>query len=135
MTPVIKIKYHDKNIPKVEYVGGMGVSNWIDLYAAEDVPLLKGESALVSLGISVKLPDGYEAHLAPRSSTFKRIGVLQTNSVGVIDNSYSGENDVWKMPVYAIRDTVILKGRPYCPVPHHADHGRGHGRRGRSSGR
>ena len=62
----------------------------------------------------MKLPDGYEAHLAPRSSTFKTWGIIQTNSIGVVDNSYSGNNDIWKMPVYATRDTVINVNDRIC---------------------
>lgn len=62
----------------------------------------------------MKLPDGYEAHIAPRSSTFKNFGIIQTNSVGVVDNSYSGDNDEWLMPVYALRDTVIKAGDRIC---------------------
>lgn len=85
-------------------------SNWIDLRAAEDVKLNKGDFYMIHLGVAMKLPDGYEAHLAPRSSTFKNFGILQCNSVGVIDSSYCGENDWWKMPVYATRDTEIHKG-------------------------
>lgn len=102
----IKIKYHDKNMPKIEFING-SKSDWIDLRASREYHLKQGEFALIDLGVSMKLPEGYEAHLAPRSSTFKHYGVLQTNSVGVVDESYCGENDVWKMPVYATRDTTI----------------------------
>lgn len=73
-----------------------------------------GEYALVPLGVSMQLPEGYEARTAPRSSTFKRWGILQANSVGVIDNSYCGTNDEWKLPVYATRDTVLEKGDRIC---------------------
>ena len=69
--------------------------------------LKKGEFGLIPLGVAMQLPDGYEAHLVPRSSTFKNWGIIQTNSVGIIDGSYCGDNDMWKMPVYATRDTVI----------------------------
>lgn len=86
----------------------------IDLYAAETVDIKAGDFKLISLGVSVKLPIGYKANVYPRSSTFKNWGVLQTNSVGQIDNSYSGTNDIWKYPVYATRDTIINKGDRIC---------------------
>lgn len=81
--------------------------DWIDLYCAETMTLHAGEFALVPLGVSMQLPAGYEARTAPRSSTFRRWGILQANSIGVIDNSFCGTNDEWKLPVYATRDTVI----------------------------
>lgn len=108
----ILIKYHSEDIDKLEYIEGK--SDWIDLRAAEDVTLKAGEFALVSLGVSMKLPNGYEAHIVPRSSTFKTWGILQTNSIGIIDNSYSGDNDIWKYPVYATRDTVIKTNDRIC---------------------
>ena len=104
-TQVIKIKYHTDKIDKLKYIDGK--SDWIDLRAAEDVELKKGEFKLVSLGVSMKLPDGYEAHIVPRSSTFKNFKIIQTNHQAVIDNSYCGDNDIWKYPVYAMEDTVI----------------------------
>ena len=73
-----------------------------------------GDYRLISLGVSMKLPDGYEAHIVPRSSTFKNFGVLQTNSYGVIDNSYSGTNDIWRFPALAMRDTIIHEGDRIC---------------------
>ena len=91
-----------------------GKSDWIDLRAAEDVVLKKGEFKIISLGVSMKLPDGYEAHLSPRSSTFKKWGIIQVNSVGVIDNSYSGDDDIWGLPVYATRDTEIHLNDRIC---------------------
>ena len=100
----IKIKYHNKNIEKIQKIAK---GDWIDLRAAETVELKAGEFRLVSLGISMQLPEGYEALIAPRSSTFKRWGILQPNSPGVVDNSYCGDDDIWQMPVYATRDTVI----------------------------
>ena len=104
----IIIQYLDDTIPRLEYVGGK--SDWIDLSAAETVTLKKGEFRLIHLGVAMKLPEGYEAHLAPRSSTFKNFKILQTNSVGVVDSSYCGSGDWWKMPVYATEDVVIEKG-------------------------
>lgn len=107
----IKIKYHNKNINKIEKIN---VGNWIDLRAAESVGLQKGEFKIISLGISMQLPEGYEAIIAPRSSTFKKWRILQTNSFGVIDNSYSGDNDIWGMPVYAVEDTYIQENDRIC---------------------
>lgn len=111
--PVIEIKYFDKEMPKIVFIQG-DKSDWFDLRSAEDRELKQGENAVIRLGIAMKLPDGYEAHIAPRSSTFKNWGVLQTNSVGVIDNSYNGDTDEWMMPVYATRDTVIHKYDRIC---------------------
>ena len=106
----IKIKYHADILPVEKTEKG----DWIDLRAAEDVEMKAGESRLISLGVSMKLPKGYEAHLLPRSSTFKNWGIKQTNHMGVIDNSYSGTNDIWKFPAYATRDTKILKNERIC---------------------
>lgn len=114
MQEMIKIRYIDKTIPRLGYVGGSVKSNWIDLYSAVDVSMKAGEDAKISLGVAMKLPEGYEAHVVPRSSTFKKWGVLQVNSFGVIDSSYCGPNDVWCMWVYATRDTEIKKGSPIC---------------------
>ena len=92
------IKYH-ADIPPIEKIT---VGDWIDLRAAETVFIPKDSFALISLGVSMKLPDGYEAHIVPRSSTFKNWGIIQTNHMAVIDNSYSGTNDIWKLPVYCV---------------------------------
>lgn len=91
-----------------------GKSDWLDLRAAETIEMKTGDYKLISLGISMKLPEGYEAHIVPRSSTFKNFGVLQTNSYGVVDNSYSGTNDIWRFPALAMRDTVIHEGDRIC---------------------
>lgn len=107
----IKIKYHDDELIRAEQKPG---SDWIDLRAAEDVELKKGDFKLVSLGVSMSLPKGYEAHIVPRSSTFKNFGTIQVNSTAIIDNFFSGENDVWKYPVYATRDAVIHKNDRIC---------------------
>lgn len=101
----IKIKYFTDKINKLEYIDSK--SDWIDLRASEDVELKSGEFKLIPLGVAMELPKGYEAHIVPRSSTFKNFGIIQTNSMGVIDETYCGSNDQWMMPVYAIRDTVI----------------------------
>ena len=108
----IKIKYFVGGIDELCYVDGK--SDWIDLHAAEDVTLKAGEFRLIPLGVAMELPAGYEAHIAPRSSTFKNYGILQTNSVGVVDCSYCGDNDMWRMPVYATRDVTIEKGARVC---------------------
>lgn len=100
----IKIKYHNKELVKIEK---NAIGDWIDLRAAETTNLKQGEFKLIPLGVSMELPEGYEANVVPRSSTFKNFGVIQTNSFGVIDSSYCGDDDQWFMPVYAIRDTVI----------------------------
>lgn len=107
----IKVKYHDEEIKHLEK---FDKGDWIDLRAAEHLKMKAGDFKLISLGISVKLPDGYEANIVPRSSTFKKWGILQTNSIGVIDNSYCGENDIWRFPALAMRDTVIEKGDRIC---------------------
>lgn len=101
----IKIKYFTDKIEKLTYIDGK--SDWIDLRAADDVILKKGEFKLIPLGVAMKLPEGYEAHIVPRSSTFKNFGIIQTNHQGVIDCSYCGDNDQWFMPVLAVRDTEI----------------------------
>lgn len=107
----IKIKYHNPDLVKIEKIAA---GDWIDLRAAEDVTLKAGEKAIINLGVSMKLPDGYEAHIVPRSSTFKKWGIIQTNHMGVVDNSYSGNNDIWGMPVYAMRDTEIKMNDRIC---------------------
>lgn len=107
----IKIKYHTDEIDKIKEIA---VGDWIDLRAAETTILHKGDFKLISLGVSMKLPEGYEAHVVPRSSTFKKWGVFQTNSTGIIDNSYSGTNDIWRFPALAMRDTVINKNDRIC---------------------
>ena len=91
-----------------------GKSDWIDLRIAETVELKKDEFKLLPLGIAVKLPEGYEAHIVPRSSTYKNFGIIQTNHMGVVDESYCGDGDQWYMPAYALRDTKIEKGDRIC---------------------
>ena len=108
----IKIKYHTNEIEKLRYIDGK--SDWIDLRSAEDVELKAGDFKLISLGVSMELPKGYEAHIVPRSSTFKNFGIIQTNHQAVIDESYNGDNDIWKYPVYALRDTIIHKNDRIC---------------------
>lgn len=100
MKKKITIKEFDNRIEKPTYIDGK--SDWIDLRARERIVLKKGDFALVPLNVAMEIPKGYEAHLVPRSSTFKNYGVIQTNGIGVIDNSYCGNKDEWKMPVYCL---------------------------------
>ena len=106
----ILVKYHADITPIQMNEKG----DWLDLRAAEDVELKAGEFKIISLGVSMQLPEGYEAHVIPRSSTFKNFGIIQTNHFGLIDNSYCGNNDVWMFPAYAIRDTKINKNDRIC---------------------
>ncbi|QSX07302.1 dUTP diphosphatase [Sedimentibacter sp. zth1] len=97
---------------RLNYIDGK--SDWIDLRSAERVELKAGEFKLVHLGVAMQLPDGYEAHIVPRSSTYKNFGIIQTNHCGIVDNSYCGSEDWWYMPSYALRDTVIEKNDRIC---------------------
>lgn len=107
----IKIKYANQLIHRLKK---FNTGDWFDLRAAEDVTLKEGEFRIIPLGIAMELPDGYEAHIVPRSSTFKNYGIIQTNHMGVIDNSYCGDQDWWGMPVYATRDTKIEMNDRIC---------------------
>ena len=93
----IRIKYFSNDIERLCYIDGK--SDWIDLRASEEVTLKKGDYALIPLGVAMELPQGYEAHIVPRSSTFKNFGLIQTNSCGVVDCTYCGDEDMWRMPV------------------------------------
>lgn len=106
----IKIKY----FTDIEEIGMIPNGDWIDLRAAEDVHLMPGEFKLIPLGIAMELPKGYEAHMVPRSSTFKKFGIIQTNHQAVIDESYCGDDDQWLYPALAIRETEIHKGDRIC---------------------
>lgn len=107
----IKVKYFDPSLPEITPTQN---GDWVDLRAAETVELKAGEYKLIPLGIGMILPNGYEAHILPRSSTPSNFGVICANSQGIIDNSYSGDADEWKFPAVAIRDTVIKKGDRIC---------------------
>lgn len=109
---ILRVKYHTPDIGKLEYIGGK--SDWIDLRSAEEVHMEKGEFRLISLGISVQLPEGYEMLIAARSSTFKNYGLIQTNALGIIDESYCSDEDILKWPCYATRDTTVHKGDRIC---------------------
>lgn len=107
----IKIKYHDKDLAKIEKIP---VGDWIDLRSAARVDMKAGDFLTIPLGISMKLPEGYEAHVLPRSSTFKKWGILMVNGMGIIDESYCGERDIWGFPALAMRNTTIFKGDRIC---------------------
>ena len=109
----IKIRYISKDIDKLTYIGE-GISDWIDLRVSEDVEMKAGEYRLIPLGVAIELPRGYEAHVVMRSSAYKNFGIIQTNAMGVIDESYCGDNDQWQLPVLAMRDTVIKKNERVC---------------------
>lgn len=108
----IQIKYFTDKIDKLTYIGGK--SDWIDLRAAEDITLKAGMFKLIPLGVAMKLPRGYEAHIVPRSSTFKNFGIIQTNHQGVVDETYCGDGDQWFFPAYAMRDTEIKINDRIC---------------------
>ena len=111
MPKTITVQYLDETIERLTVTEK---GDWIDLRAAETVDLKQGEFKLIHLGVAMKLPDGYEAHIVPRSSTYKKWGILQANHMGVVDNSYSGPNDWWRMTALAMRDTHIEKGDRIC---------------------
>lgn len=107
----IKIKYFNEDLIHIDKIVN---GDWIDLRSSENVSLLKGEYYLLPLGVAMELPKGYEAHIVPRSSTFKNFGIIQTNSKGIVDNSYCGNNDQWYMPIIAMRDTTINLNDRVC---------------------
>lgn len=111
----ILVKYHETGegepLKKLEKIS---VGDWVDLRAAKTMKLHPGRSYLIPLGVSMKLPDGYEAHIVPRSSTFRKWGIMQSNHMGIIDNSYSGDNDEWMMPVWSFGEAVINKNDRIC---------------------
>lgn len=107
----IKIKYFTDDIDKLTKITK---GDWIDLRVAKNIEIKKGEFALIPLGIAMQLPKGYEAHVVPRSSTFKNFGIIQTNSIGIIDETYCGNDDQWFFPAYALKDTVIHVNDRIC---------------------
>ena len=107
----IKIKYFND---KLEKINKITQGDWIDLRSSIDCELKQGEFKLIPLGVAMELPEGYEAHIVPRSSTYKNFGIIQTNSMGVIDESFCGDQDQWFFPAYAIRDTVIQINDRIC---------------------
>ena len=106
----IKIKY----FTDIEPIEKISKGDWIDLRAAKDIELEAGKHTLIPLGVGMILPEGYEAHIVPRSSTFKKYSVIQANHMGIIDNSYSGEEDEWKFSAYAVEHTFIKKNDRIC---------------------
>jgi len=107
----IIIKYFKKDTNKLEKIDK---GDWIDLFVSEDIEMNAGEFLLIPLGVAMELPEGYEAHVAPRSSTFKKYGLIQVNSIGIIDESYKGDDDQWYFPVLATRDVSIPKNSRIC---------------------
>jgi len=112
----IKVKYFDSKVKRLEKISK---GDWIDLRAGCDVIMKPGDFKLIPLGVAMELPKGYEAQIVPRSSTFKNYGIIQTNSQGVIDNSYCGDNDQWFMPSYCLvarhgDKTLIKKNDRIC---------------------
>jgi len=108
---IIEIKYINDEVKRIEKIEQ---GDWIDLYSSEDYELSKGEFKLINLGVAMKLPKGFEAHMAPRSSTFKTWKIIQTNSLGIIDESYCGDQDFWRFPAYAMENTKIYKNDKIC---------------------
>ena len=111
MIEKIKIKYLANGLTPIDAISN---GDWIDLRSAEDVYMLAGEYRLIPLGVAMELPEGYEAHIVPRSSTFKNFGLIQTNHMGVVDGSYCGDHDQWHFPAYATRATHIHKNDRIC---------------------
>lgn len=107
----IEVMYHNPDLIPINFQEN---GDWIDLRAAEEYHLYPNKFYLINLGISIKLPEGYEAHIVPRSSTFKKWGLIQTNGIGIIDNSYCGENDIWMMPVISTKITTINVNDRIC---------------------
>lgn len=108
----IQIQYLNDEIKRLEYIDGK--SDWIDLRSAEHVVMKKGEFRLIHLGVAMQLPEGYEAHIVPRSSTYKNFGIIQSNHMGVVDETYAGPNDWWYMAAIALRDTEIQVNDRIC---------------------
>lgn len=103
-----------KMLADIEPPAAIEQGDWIDLRAAETILIVKGEFKYIPLGVAIQLPEGYEAIVAPRSSLFKRRGIIMTNSIGIMDESYCGDGDQWRFPAYATRDTLIPKGERIC---------------------
>lgn len=111
MTKKIKIKYHDDELIRIEK---LAAGDWYDMRTAQDTLLAAGQFKMIPLGVSMELPEGYEALVIPRSSTFKKYGVLLSNSIGLIDEAYKGDGDIWQFPAYATREVFIPKNTRIC---------------------
>ena len=114
INPHVIIRLHREDypdLPNVEHIPG---GDFVDLRSAKEVELKKGEFTYIDTGVSIKLPEGYWGQLVPRSSLYAKYGLIQTNSFGVIDESYCGDEDRWKLPVIALRNTVIPKNERIC---------------------
>lgn len=107
----IDVKYHNPELIPINFSKN---GDWIDLRSAKEYHLFPNQFILIDLGVSMKLPNGYEAHIVPRSSTFKTWGLIQTNGIGIIDNSYCGEDDIWMMPVITTKITTINVNDRIC---------------------
>lgn len=107
----IRVKYHTD----IDEICSAHEGEWIDLRCAEDVTMEFGDYKLISLGVSIELPQGYEALVIPRSSTFKKYGILLANSIGLIDNTYCGDDDIWRFPAVCLaKRTTIPKNERIC---------------------
>lgn len=106
----VRIKYFDKTLPPIGYIGGEHMSNWIDLYTREEAVIKQGDMKIIPLNVAIEIPAGYEVMMIPRSSTFKNHGVIMANSVGLFDEAFCGDKDEYLFAAYAVRDTVIPKG-------------------------
>lgn len=111
LNPVIKVKYHVPGMPDIKQAHE---GEWYDLYTAERVVMHPGDFRIIPLGVSIELPEGYEAIVAPRSSTFRRYGVINPGSIGVIDHAYKGDNDIWQFPAYCLQPP---EGQMVCEIP------------------
>jgi dUTP pyrophosphatase len=115
----IKVKYHYDDSPRLQMTDK---GDWVDLYTAEDVIITNPvEFQLVNLGVSIELPEGYEANIVPRSSTYKNWNVLQSNHFGVVDESYKGDGDVWKFPLLFVltNQSIIDEMNDQLVIPKH----------------
>ena len=110
----IKVRYHKELYPDLMPIEVINKGDWIDLRAAQSICLRAGEYKIIPLGVSIELPVGYSAIVSPRSSTFKKYGILMSNSIGVIDESYKGDNDIWGFPAYATKDITIPVNERIC---------------------
>jgi len=112
--PTIKVNYHHDKYPALIEMEKNPIGDFIDLRSAEDVKMTQGEYKVINLGISIQLPKGYHAEIVPRSSTYKNFGIIMSGSIGIIDESYCGDGDIWKFPAIAMRDTEIHANDRIC---------------------